>query len=104
MTGSIARASSVRTDRASDLPLVLDRSSGEALHRQLVAGLRDAIAAGRIRPGTSVPGSRSLARELGVARITIQTAYDQLVALDGQYGNQQIKPAGRQSAAHQRQQ
>ena len=80
MAGSIASASSVGTDRASNLPLVLDRSSGEALHRQLVAGLRDAIAAGRVRPGTSLPGSRSLARELGVARITVQTAYDQLVA------------------------
>jgi GntR family transcriptional regulator/MocR family aminotransferase len=42
--------------------------------------LRSAIAAGRLRPGASLPGSRSLARELGVARITVQTAYDQLVA------------------------
>ncbi|HJP90020.1 MAG TPA: PLP-dependent aminotransferase family protein [Candidatus Limnocylindrales bacterium] len=45
-----------------------------------MAGLRDAIAAGRVRPGTNLPGSRSLARELGVARITVQSAYDQLVA------------------------
>lgn len=83
MAGSIARARSTSTDRASSagaLPLVLDRTSGEALHRQLMAGLRDAIAAGRVRPGTSLPGSRSLARELGVARITVQSAYDQLVA------------------------
>jgi GntR family transcriptional regulator / MocR family aminotransferase len=65
---------------AAVLPLVLDRGSGEALHRQLVAGLREAIAAGRVRPGTGLPGSRSLARELGVARITVQTAYEQLVA------------------------
>jgi GntR family transcriptional regulator/MocR family aminotransferase len=79
MTGSIARASSSNPDRASTL-LVLDRGTGEALHRQLVAGLRDAIAAGRIRPGARVPSSRSLARELGVARITVATAYDQLVA------------------------
>lgn len=79
MTGSIARASSGNPDRASTV-LVLDRGTGEALHRQLVAGLRDAIAAGRIRPGARVPSSRSLARELGVARITVATAYDQLVA------------------------
>ena len=83
MTGSIARASSGVPNRASwaaVLPLVLDRGSGEALHRQLVAGLRQAIAAGQLRPGTSLPGTRSLARELGVARITVATAYDQLVA------------------------
>ena len=90
MTGSIARASSRQIDRARPgraeaakagrLPLVLDRGSAEALHRQLVAGLRTAIAGGRLRPGTSLPGSRSLARELGVARITVTTAYDQLVA------------------------
>lgn len=59
---------------------MLDRTSAEALHRQLVGGLRGAIAAGRLRPGTSLPGTRTLARELGVARITVQTAYDQLVA------------------------
>lgn len=80
MTGWIARASSGQSDRASALPLVLDRTSPEALHRQLVGGLRGAIAAGRLRPGASLPGTRSLARELGVARITVQTAYDQLVA------------------------
>lgn len=80
MAGSIARASSGDSDRATALPLVLDRASSEALHRQLVAGLRDTIAAGRVRPGTALPGTRSLARELGVARITVQTAYDQLVA------------------------
>ena len=62
------------------LPLVLDRTSREALHRQLVAGLRRAIAGGRLRPNTSLPGSRTLARELGVARITVTTAYDQLIA------------------------
>jgi len=80
MAGSIARASSSEPDRATTLPLVLDRASNEALYRQLVTGLRAAIASGRVRPGTGLPGTRSLARELGVARITVQTAYDQLVA------------------------
>ena len=80
MAGSIARASSGDLDRATSLPLVLDRASTEALHRQLVTGLRLAIAAGSVRPGMGLPGTRTLARELGVARITVQTAYDQLVA------------------------
>ncbi|HEY4228128.1 MAG TPA: PLP-dependent aminotransferase family protein [Candidatus Limnocylindrales bacterium] len=82
MAGSTTRASSRQIDRAigSAVPLVIDRTSGEALHRQLVGGLRRAIANGHLRPGTNLPGSRSLARDLGVARITVTTAYDQLVA------------------------
>ena len=82
MTGSIASASSLILDRASrdSRPLVLDRSSEEALHRQLESALRAAIAAGRLRPGAALPGSRTLAHELGVARITVANAYDQLVA------------------------
>ncbi|MEO8273258.1 MAG: PLP-dependent aminotransferase family protein [Chloroflexota bacterium] len=82
MTGSIASASSRRIDRASaiGLPVLLDRSSDEALHRQLERALRGAIAAGRLRPGAALPGSRLLAHELGVARITVANAYDQLVA------------------------
>jgi GntR family transcriptional regulator/MocR family aminotransferase len=78
----MGRASPRQNDRASDasIPLVIDRASGESLHRQLVGGLRRAIANGRLRPGTNLPGSRSLARELGVARITVTTAYDQLAA------------------------
>jgi GntR family transcriptional regulator / MocR family aminotransferase len=62
------------------MPVLLDRSSDEALHRQLEAALRTAIAAGRLRPGAALPGSRTFAHELGVARITVATAYDQLVA------------------------
>jgi GntR family transcriptional regulator/MocR family aminotransferase len=90
MAGPIASASSREIDRArrrrtgqsshAGLPLVLDRSSNEALHRQLVAGLRQAIASGRLRPSANLPGSRTLAHDLGVARITVTTAYDQLVA------------------------
>jgi GntR family transcriptional regulator/MocR family aminotransferase len=62
------------------MPVLLDRSSEEALHRQLEAALRTAIAAGRLRPGAALPGSRTFAHELGVARITVATAYEQLVA------------------------
>lgn len=82
MTGPIASTSSRRIDRASagGVSVALDRSSGEALHRQLEAALRTAIAAGTLRPGAPLPGSRTFAHELGVARITVTTAYDQLVA------------------------
>ncbi|CUU57007.1 GntR family transcriptional regulator / MocR family aminotransferase [Parafrankia irregularis] len=46
----------------------------------LEAGLRDAIRAGRLRPGARLPSSRILAAELGVSRGTISTAYTQLVS------------------------
>lgn len=58
----------------------LDRGADLALHRQLEVELRSAIADGRLAPGAPIPGSRSLATELGVARVTVATAYDQLIA------------------------
>lgn len=58
----------------------LDRDAAEPLHRQIERRLRDAIAEGRLRPGARLTATRSLAGELGVARITVQTAYDQLAA------------------------
>jgi GntR family transcriptional regulator/MocR family aminotransferase len=58
----------------------LDRRAAEPLHRQIERRLRDAIAEGRLRPGARLTATRSFARELGVARITVQTAYEQLAA------------------------
>ncbi|HEX2625376.1 MAG TPA: aminotransferase class I/II-fold pyridoxal phosphate-dependent enzyme, partial [Candidatus Limnocylindrales bacterium] len=77
MTGPIASARTRQFDRAT---LALDRGARPALHRQLEAGLRAAIAEGRLQPGAPLPGTRTLADELGVARITVATAYEQLVA------------------------
>lgn len=50
------------------------------LHRQLADRLRRAVIDGRLRPGAPLIASRGLALELGIARITVQTAYEQLVA------------------------
>jgi GntR family transcriptional regulator / MocR family aminotransferase len=65
---------------SSDLLLRLDRREGRGLRRQLEAGLREAIHEGRLGPGASLPASRVLARELGVARSVVVDAYGQLVA------------------------
>ncbi|HKR99119.1 MAG TPA: PLP-dependent aminotransferase family protein, partial [Candidatus Dormibacteraeota bacterium] len=46
----------------------------------LEQALRAAIRDGRLSPGTRVPPSRTLARDLGVARGTVVEAYSQLVA------------------------
>lgn len=61
-------------------PIVLDRASATALYRQIEDQLRAAILGGRLRPGSRLPGVRTLAVELGVARITVVQAYDQLVS------------------------
>jgi len=58
----------------------IDRSSPTPIYRQVETGLRDAILSGRLRPGVRVPGMRAYARDLGVAAVTVITAYEQLVA------------------------
>ena len=62
-----------------ELLLALDRDAAP-LHRQIERGLRDAIRAGRLVPGTAVPSTRAAARELGVSRGVVSEAYAQLVA------------------------
>src|SRR5260370_37218166 len=42
--------------------------------------LREAVRAGRLRPGVRLPSSRDLAADLGIARNTVADAYGQLVA------------------------
>jgi GntR family transcriptional regulator/MocR family aminotransferase len=62
-----------------DLLLGLDRDGG-GLRAQLEDQLRDAVRAGRLGPGTALPSSRALARELGVSRGVVVEAYAQLAA------------------------
>ena len=50
------------------------------LYRQIERQLREAILERRIGPEAALPGIRAFARELGVAAITVITAYDQLTA------------------------
>lgn len=87
MTGRVTRANHGDVDRSNDhvsgdvaLISPLRRGSRDPLHRQVGRRIRAAIADGRLRPGAQLLGTRVLARELGVARITVQTAYDQLIA------------------------
>lgn len=78
------------TSDAALLGLALDRSDGEPLHVQLTQGLRERILTGRITPGAKLPSSRQFATELGVSRVTIVTAIDQLVSegyAEGRHGS-----------------
>ena len=65
------------TSAGLDLHLEL---SGTRPRAGLEAALRDAVRSGRLPPGTALPASRVLARDLGVARNTVAEAYGQLVA------------------------
>jgi DNA-binding transcriptional MocR family regulator len=55
----------------------LDRDSPLPLSRQLATSLRQAIAEGRFGAGARLPSTRILAIELGVARSTLVTVFEQ---------------------------
>jgi 2-aminoadipate transaminase len=59
----------------------LDRKAREPIAAQIVSYLRRAIEAGRLEPGTKLEPIRELARELGVNRETVATAYRDLERL-----------------------
>ena len=78
------------TSDAALLGLALDRGAVEPLHAQLAQGLRERILAGRIAPAAKLPSSRQFAAELGVSRVTVVTAIDQLVSegyAEGRHGS-----------------
>jgi GntR family transcriptional regulator / MocR family aminotransferase len=63
-----------------ELTLTVDHNLERPLHYQLYDGLREAILAGRLKPGDRVPSTRSLAQSLGVSRATITQGYEQLLS------------------------
>jgi GntR family transcriptional regulator/MocR family aminotransferase len=63
----------------SGVDLHLDLT-GTRVRARLEGALRDAVAGGRLPPGTRLPSSRGLAADLGIARNTVAEAYGQLVA------------------------
>lgn len=60
--------------------LVLDRSTGQPLYRQLYAGLREAILTGQLPANSRLPATRVLANAYGISRNTVMNAYEQLFA------------------------
>ncbi|HVY52224.1 MAG TPA: PLP-dependent aminotransferase family protein [Devosia sp.] len=58
--------------------VALDRSLPVPLHRQLYGRLRGMIEERVLAPGHALPSTRSLAQELGVARNTVVSVYEQL--------------------------
>ena len=93
-----------------ELPVVVERESPVSLASQIAAGLREAVADGRLAAGERLASSRALAVSLGVSRTVVTSAYAQLYAegwLDGRHGSGtyvaagapgQIAPAARRAA------
>jgi GntR family transcriptional regulator/MocR family aminotransferase len=59
--------------------LALERGNERSLQQQLYHALRDDVLAGRLAPGTRLPATRTIARDVGVARNTVVAAFAQLV-------------------------
>ncbi|KUP92055.1 MocR-like pyridoxine biosynthesis transcription factor PdxR [Tritonibacter horizontis] len=60
--------------------VLLDRNSELPIFEQICAAIRSRIRSGGLGSGARLPATRALAADLGVARATVVTAYEQLVA------------------------
>jgi GntR family transcriptional regulator/MocR family aminotransferase len=61
-------------------PMTVDFASETPLYRQISVWFQRAILAGQLQPGQRVPSTRALARELGISRIPVLSAYELLIA------------------------
>lgn len=57
-----------------------DRGAATPIFEQICAAFRSRIRSGALAEGARLPATRALAQDLGVARATVVTAYEQLVA------------------------
>ena len=57
-----------------------EANCGESAYRALARHLIEEIGRGRLRAGTRLPGTRTLAKQLGLSRNTVLYAYDELLA------------------------
>ena len=64
----------------SSTRITIARNTGVPLYRQLRQALEHEIATGALDPHLPLPSSRELARELGISRNTVNTAYAELEA------------------------
>jgi GntR family transcriptional regulator/MocR family aminotransferase len=68
----------------------LDRASRTPLSRQIYMQVRSAVLSGALSAGTRMPSSRAMALRLGVARASVVSAYEQLLAegyVEGRHGS-----------------
>jgi GntR family transcriptional regulator / MocR family aminotransferase len=70
----------MQKDRATSGVELHVELTGDRVRAGLEHELREAVREGRLRPGTRLPSSRTLAKDLDVGRNTVVDAYGQLVA------------------------
>src|SRR5438094_365474 len=63
-----------------DVSLPIVPHARTPLYAQIADALVDEICRGRLSPGQSLPGSRTLARSLSVHRNTVLSAYQELLS------------------------
>jgi GntR family transcriptional regulator/MocR family aminotransferase len=63
-----------------EVAFTLERRRDVPLFQQIARAIVLDIRRGRLRPGDALPGTRTLARALGVQRLTVVTAFEDLVA------------------------
>jgi GntR family transcriptional regulator/MocR family aminotransferase len=61
-----------------NLDLILEENSLLPLYRQIYEKIRAMILSGQLPAGSRLPPSRSIAKQLNLARVTVTTAYEQL--------------------------
>lgn len=66
--------------RPWELKIDIDRNSNVVIHLQITNKVIEEIQRGRLLPGTVLPGTRLLAKNLNVNRKTVIQAYDELIA------------------------
>ena len=65
------------------LHAALKKRGEETLQRALYLALREAILCGRLRSGSHLPGSRTLAQQISVSRNTVNAAGERKMAGNG---------------------
>jgi GntR family transcriptional regulator / MocR family aminotransferase len=80
--GAVEQTNSAASGFPPEILLTVDRSRRQTLSEQLRQQLRVAIHQGRLVPGTVLPPSRVMARDLAVSRSVVVQAYE-LLAADG---------------------
>src|SRR4051795_5065174 len=60
--------------------MILELADSGPLYRRIYDALRTKILRGELAAGARLPGTRTLARDLGVSRIVVLAAYEQLTA------------------------
>jgi GntR family transcriptional regulator / MocR family aminotransferase len=72
----------MKASRGHSIPFLEEPTpeSGLPLYRQLYRRIREGVLRGAIGPGTRLPSARTIAREEGVSRNTVEAAFSQLQA------------------------